>query len=160
MIHSPILLVLLLLLCCNLHAYSLASVPSTPPNILRGLLNKKDSKGNKICHMMPCIYDGLTARLVASSKMNFNVTFMTGFGTAAVKGFSDSGVVDGREMMDSAGIIAVSYLIIKPVYFSDITQKLSSLSLPINTNTPYSHLFFSINPSIGIITRSRFKKKD
>jgi 2-methylisocitrate lyase-like PEP mutase family enzyme len=41
--------------------------------------------------LMPCVYDGLTARLVA--RAGFEATFMTGFGVSAVHGFPDTQVV-------------------------------------------------------------------
>lgn len=68
------------------------------PAKLRGLLAT-----GKIA-VMPCCYDGLTARLV--ERAGFGVTFMTGFGVAASRGYPDAGLASYGEMQDSARIIA------------------------------------------------------
>ena len=52
---------------------------------------------------MPCCYDGLTAKLVEEA--GFDVTFMTGFGTSAVHGLPDTGLISMEEMTRNAGII-------------------------------------------------------
>ena len=39
--------------------------------------------------LMPCCYDGLTARLVEQA--GFNLTFMTGFGVSSTYGLPDTG---------------------------------------------------------------------
>jgi len=49
---------------------------------------------------MPCAYDALSAKLVA--RAGFPLTFMTGFGVSAVRGFPDSGLVSYGEMDASA----------------------------------------------------------
>ncbi|CAM9217938.1 unnamed protein product [Chrysoparadoxa australica] len=49
---------------------------------------------------MPCCSDGLSARLVEQS--GFELTFMTGYGVAAHRGFPDTGLVSYKEMLDSA----------------------------------------------------------
>ena len=40
--------------------------------------------------IMPCCYDGLTARLVEQS--GFKLTFMTGFGVSSTYGLPDTGI--------------------------------------------------------------------
>ena len=52
---------------------------------------------------MPCCYDGLTARLVEQA--GFKLTFMTGFGTAAVQGVPDSGLLGLGEMVSTGSIV-------------------------------------------------------
>jgi len=54
--------------------------------------------------VMPCCYDGLTARLVENA--GFKVTFMTGYGVSASRGFPDVQLVSFGEMVDSATVIA------------------------------------------------------
>lgn len=54
---------------------------SSPADKLRKLLKSPDIL------VMPCCYDGLTARLVEMH--GFPITFMTGFGTSAVRGKRD-----------------------------------------------------------------------
>ncbi|OQR91030.1 carboxyvinyl-carboxyphosphonate phosphorylmutase [Achlya hypogyna] len=50
--------------------------------------------------VLPCCYDGLTARLV--ERAGFECTFMTGFGVSAVHGFPDTQLVSYEEMAASA----------------------------------------------------------
>lgn len=50
--------------------------------------------------VMPCCYDGLTARMV--ERAGFELTFMTGFGVSAVHGFADCQLISYQEMLDSA----------------------------------------------------------
>ncbi|KAJ1557326.1 hypothetical protein HK096_007892, partial [Nowakowskiella sp. JEL0078] len=45
---------------------------------------------------MPCAFDPLSARLVEQS--GFSLTFMTGYGVSAVKGFPDTGLLSFAEM--------------------------------------------------------------
>jgi 2-methylisocitrate lyase-like PEP mutase family enzyme len=54
---------------------------------------------NADCNMMPCCYDGLTASLVEQA--GFDVTFMTGFGTAASYGLPDTGLLTVSEMVST-----------------------------------------------------------
>eukprot|EP00429_Kryptoperidinium_foliaceum_P010202 CAMPEP_0176003614 /NCGR_PEP_ID=MMETSP0120_2-20121206/1266_1 /TAXON_ID=160619 /ORGANISM="Kryptoperidinium foliaceum, Strain CCMP 1326" /LENGTH=333 /DNA_ID=CAMNT_0017336265 /DNA_START=174 /DNA_END=1175 /DNA_ORIENTATION=- len=54
--------------------------------------------------LLPCCYDGLTARLVARS--GFEATFMTGFGVSAVNGYPDTQLVSYGEMQNAASIVA------------------------------------------------------
>lgn len=61
---------------------------------LRALL----SQGRLI--LMPCVYDALTARLV--ERAGFELTFMTGFGVSASRGYPDCQLVSFQEMVDAA----------------------------------------------------------
>jgi len=54
--------------------------------------------------LLPCCYDGLTARLVA--RAGFEATFMTGFGVSGVRGYPDTQLVSFGEMVDSASSVA------------------------------------------------------
>eukprot|EP01041_Mallomonas_annulata_P005422 gene5422-10861_t len=53
--------------------------------------------------LMPCCYDGFTARLVEGA--GFNLTFMTGFGVSAIHGTPDAGVISAGEMASAASIV-------------------------------------------------------
>jgi hypothetical protein len=64
---------------------------SPAPARLKHLLLKYESSSSDLPLLMPCVYDGLTARLVA--RAGFEATFMTGFGVSAVHGFPDTQVV-------------------------------------------------------------------
>mmetsp|Transcript_26203 Transcript_26203/g.33874 ORF Transcript_26203/g.33874 Transcript_26203/m.33874 type:complete len:324 (+) Transcript_26203:1-972(+) len=66
----------------------------SPADKLRSLLDKGDIL------VMPCCYDGLTAKLVESS--GFPLTFMTGYGVSAVHGFPDTQLISYGEMLDTA----------------------------------------------------------
>lgn len=56
--------------------------------------------------LMPCCYDGLSARLV--ERAGFNLTFMTGFGVSAVHGLPDTQLLSYGEMVESARVITSS----------------------------------------------------
>jgi 2-methylisocitrate lyase-like PEP mutase family enzyme len=56
--------------------------------------------------VMPCCYDGMTARLV--ERAGFDLTFMTGFGVSATYGLPDTGLVSAGEMYHSASVITNS----------------------------------------------------
>ena len=53
--------------------------------------------------VMPCCYDGFTARMVEQA--GFDLTFMTGFGVSATYGVPDTGLVSAGEMVSSASVI-------------------------------------------------------
>jgi hypothetical protein len=91
-----------------------------PPAILQQLLqsemdgthNSNDNFDGPI--LLPCCYDGLTARLVARHEMKspsgnnpkrFQATFMTGFGVSAIHGIPDTQLISYHEMMQSCTII-------------------------------------------------------
>lgn len=76
-----------------------------PPARLRKLLEDvASSKDDDDILVLPCCYDGLTARLVA--RAGFNATFMTGFGVSAVNGYPDTQLVSYDEMLSSANTVA------------------------------------------------------
>ena len=52
--------------------------------------------------LMPCCYDGLTARLVEQA--GFNLTFMTGFGVSSTYGLPDTG--EHRSPLNCSYLIA------------------------------------------------------
>ncbi|WP_321499271.1 isocitrate lyase/PEP mutase family protein [Breoghania sp.] len=58
-------------------------------------------------HMMPCCFDGLSAKLVGDA--GFDITFMSGFSTAAARiGAPDTGLISYGEMLDSARDVAAA----------------------------------------------------
>lgn len=68
------------------------------PSRLRQLLARTvESKG---IVLLPCAYDGLTARLV--ERAGFDAAFMTGFGVAATQGLPDTGLLGMAEMAAAA----------------------------------------------------------
>ena len=62
------------------------------------MLHKKSS-----ITLMPCCYDGITARLVENA--GFDLTFMTGFGVSASFGTPDLGLLAGSDMYQAASTI-------------------------------------------------------
>jgi hypothetical protein len=100
-----------------------SSVGLPPPAILQQLLQSEmdgthtgDDNYNDGPILLPCCYDGLTARLVARHEMKtpsggtspkrFQATFMTGFGVSAVHGIPDTQLISYHEMMQSCTIIS------------------------------------------------------
>jgi hypothetical protein len=99
-----------------------ASLP--PPAILKQLLQSEmdgtlqqntDSDYDGPI-LLPCCYDGLTARLIArhemkssnpnrNPKQRFQATFMTGFGVSAIHGIPDTQLISYLEMIQSCSII-------------------------------------------------------
>ena len=73
----------------------LAAESCRPAAKLRRLL----AEGENII-VMPCCYDGLTARLI--ERAGFQLTFMTGFGVSASHGFADCQLVSYQEMLETA----------------------------------------------------------
>jgi 2-methylisocitrate lyase-like PEP mutase family enzyme len=70
----------------------MASTATTPVSRLRELLARPGLL------LMPCCYDGLSARLV--SEAGFPLTFMSGFGVSAVRlGAPDTGLISYGEMV-------------------------------------------------------------
>jgi 2-methylisocitrate lyase-like PEP mutase family enzyme len=78
--------------------FSSSSSVLTPADRLRALF-----ASNK-CLIVPCCWDGLTARLVKQA--GFECTFMSGFSVSASRGFPDCQLVSYEEMRDSATTIA------------------------------------------------------
>lgn len=65
----------------------------TPPQILRELLTRDR------CHVMPCCYDGLTAKMIEQA--GFPFTFMSGFAVSAARlGLPDTGLISYGELLD------------------------------------------------------------
>ena len=71
--------------------------------------------------LLPCCYDGLSARLIArhqmkssnpnrttgsSPKQRFQATFMSGFGVSAIHGIPDTQLISYHEMIQSCSIVA------------------------------------------------------
>ena len=54
--------------------------------------------------LLPCCYDGLTARLI--SRAGFEATFMTGFGVSAANGYPDTQLISYGEMQSAASTVA------------------------------------------------------
>ena len=65
-----------------------------PVDALRALLAQPR------CHVMPCCYDGLSARLI--ERAGFPLTFMSGFAVSAARlGLPDTGLISFAEMLDT-----------------------------------------------------------
>lgn len=63
------------------------------PQKLRQLL-REDT-----CHIMPCCYDGLSAKMIEQA--GFSLTFMSGFAVSAARlGLPDTGLISYGEMLD------------------------------------------------------------
>ena len=89
-----------------IHGRFIAALAIPPPERLRRLLNREiegKSDSDKPI-LLPCCYDGLTARLIA--RAGFEATFMTGFGVSGVRGYPDTQLVSYREMIDSCITVA------------------------------------------------------
>ena len=66
---------------------------NTPVKTLRQLLDQD------ICHVMPCCWDGLSAKMIANA--GFPLTFMSGFAVSAARiGAPDTGLISFGEMLD------------------------------------------------------------
>ncbi len=79
-----------------------------PPTILRELL---ESEMNGVRQredpkpiLLPCCYDGLSARLVGRS--GFDATFLTGFGASAAMGYPDTQLISYDEMRRAAQYVS------------------------------------------------------
>lgn len=70
----------------------------TRPAALRALLKEPR------LHLMPCCFDALSARLV--QRGGFDLTFMSGFATAAAHGLPDTGLLSYKEVVDNVASIA------------------------------------------------------
>ena len=81
--------------------------PGLPaPQRLRNLLTQEETGLGNPNHpiLLPCVYDGLTARLVA--RAGFQATFMTGFGVSAAHGLPDTQLISYEEMASTANTVA------------------------------------------------------
>jgi 2-methylisocitrate lyase-like PEP mutase family enzyme len=76
----------------------------SPPDILRTILEKYEDPAMELPLLLPCAYDGITARLIA--RAGFEATFMTGFGVSAARGHPDTQLVSAHEMQESALLVA------------------------------------------------------
>lgn len=85
-----------------------SALQQSPPERLRSLLKKYEDPSVEMPLLLPCCYDGLTARLV--TRAGFEATFMTGFGVSAVRGHPDTQLVSASEMQESAMQVAEGLL--------------------------------------------------
>ena len=68
---------------------------TSQPDKLRALL------AQDTCYVMPCCYDGLSAKMIAQA--DFPLTFMSGFAVSAARlGLPDTGLISYGEMLDQA----------------------------------------------------------
>lgn len=79
-------------------------LPVPPPTRLQQLLDFHSSDESNLPLLLPCCYDGLTARLV--TRAGFDATFMTGYGVSASRGHPDTQLVSWSEMQDSALMVS------------------------------------------------------
>lgn len=93
---------LFLILPCFLAALQPVACP--PPQRLLNLFRATETIESETPILLPCCYDGLTARLIA--RAGFDATFLTGFGVSAVHGFPDTQLISYAEMQQTAGIVA------------------------------------------------------
>jgi len=83
-----------------------ANTGSPSPKRLK-LLLQSEIDGTRLSDkpiLLPCCYDGLTARLIA--RAGFDATFMTGFGVSAVNGYPDTQLISYGEMQSQCNIVA------------------------------------------------------
>jgi 2-methylisocitrate lyase-like PEP mutase family enzyme len=107
-IRRPTRLLLALLLLVLFHSsititftFTLALSSSlSPPARLQQLLEYHSRDDCDLPLLLPCCYDGLTARLV--TRAGFDATFMTGFGVSAARGYPDTQLISSAEMQQSA----------------------------------------------------------
>ena len=65
----------------------------------RGTADLKELLAQNTCHVMPCCFDALSARLIEQA--GFPLTFMSGFSVAAARaGLPDTGLLTVIEMLD------------------------------------------------------------
>ena len=97
-------LLLLSFLRTQLFVQGLAGCP--PPLRLKQLLESEmdGTRDSDKPILLPCCYDGLTARLV--TRTGFDATFMTGFGVSAVNGYPDTQLISYGEMQSQTNIVA------------------------------------------------------
>ena len=86
------------------HQASAYGIP--PPLCLRKLLEAEidGTRTSATPIVLPCCYDGLSARLVA--RAGFDATFMTGFGVSGVNGYPDAQLISYGEMVHAATVVA------------------------------------------------------
>jgi hypothetical protein len=101
---------------------------SSPPDVLHRLLQSEmdGSRTSLSPILLPCCYDGLTARLVARYRSSttgsddqgthgiqsglgcFDATFLTGFGASAVYGYPDTQLVSYDEMLATCRTVSAA----------------------------------------------------
>lgn len=81
----------------------------SPPARLRQLLQSEMDGTRKSATpiLLPCCYDGITARLIARRPC-FEATFMTGFGVSAVCGLPDTQLVSYEEMLSACHAVSAA----------------------------------------------------
>lgn len=94
--------VLLFLSINTCASYSSIPAPKRLAQLLDDEMNGNRKSDKPI--LLPCCYDGLTARLVA--RAGFEATFMTGFGVSGSNGFPDTQLFSYGEMVQSASIVS------------------------------------------------------
>ena len=77
-----------------------------PPKVLKDLLQSEmdGTREDTRPILLPCCYDGLSARLVA--RAGFDATFMTGFGVSGVNGYPDTQLISYDEMRQAANYVS------------------------------------------------------
>lgn len=94
-----------LLLSMMLISSALSLSPAIPPPVkLKALLEHHSNAKVKKPLLLPCCYDGLSARMIA--RAGFEATFMTGFGVSGVNGYPDTQLVSYNEMVSAANTVA------------------------------------------------------
>jgi Phosphoenolpyruvate phosphomutase len=83
---------------------TLSLLRSCPAPARLRMILERIAKSNDEILLLPCCYDGLTARLVARG--GFQATFMTGFGVSAVNGYPDTQLVSYNEMVAAANTVS------------------------------------------------------
>ena len=74
---------------------------TSQPDKLRALLTADK------CHVMPCCYDGLSAKMIEQA--GFPLTFMSGFAVSAARlGLPDTGLISYGEILDQARNISTA----------------------------------------------------
>lgn len=74
-------------------------------------INLRSLLSNDEIHLMPCCYDGLSAKLI--QRADFRITFLSGFSTAAAHGLPDTGLLSFSEI--ERAIVAASSVIDIPL---------------------------------------------
>lgn len=72
------------------------SVPRMTLSTRQKTINLRSLLTNDEIHLMPCCYDGLSAKLI--QRADFNITFLSGFSTAAAHGLPDTGLLSFSEI--------------------------------------------------------------
>jgi Phosphoenolpyruvate phosphomutase len=85
----------------------LGPLQMSPADRLSALLESEmdGTRQSELPILLPCCYDGLTARLIGAAGA-FEATFMTGFGVSAVNGYPDTQLVSFTEMQQRCTTIA------------------------------------------------------